>query len=178
MRWPRGRVASFLTGLLVGIAIVVAVVAVAPTLTGWRTLTVMSGSMEPAISTGDLVVTRPVAAASVRAGTVVTFRDPSGRDRLITHRVQRAVVEAGSVQVTTRGDANNASEQWRTARGGRVGVVQYRVRGIGFAFAALSTPVARIALIAIPLLVWGILTLVSTWRPAPAPTDLGAVAHA
>jgi len=57
---------------------------------GLQAFTVMSGSMEPAIRTGDLIVAEHIALLDARPGDVVTFVDPLNRGRLITHRVRRA----------------------------------------------------------------------------------------
>src|ERR671918_635262 len=64
-----------------------------------RPLTVLSGSMEPTLDTGD--------------GVVVTFRDPHGR--LITHRVRAVRERRSGFEFVTKGDANNASERWKIA---------------------------------------------------------------
>ena len=51
-------------------------------------LHVRSGSMSPAIETGDVVVTEPLSPLSARVGDIVTFRDPEGGGKLFSHRVQ------------------------------------------------------------------------------------------
>src|SRR5687767_8761046 len=80
-------------------ALVVAAAALVLTLVaftdGLRPFVVRSGSMAPAIDTGDIVVTRPVTPDQLGSGDVVTFRDPSRSDALVTHRV---------VKVTQQGD--------------------------------------------------------------------------
>jgi signal peptidase len=67
---------------------------------------VLSPSMEPAFSPGDLVVTRPVAAADVRVGDVVVLPRPDAPGERYAHRV----VEADGPVVRTKGDANAAAD--------------------------------------------------------------------
>jgi signal peptidase len=43
---------------------------------GWRVDTVLSGSMEPSLRSGGIVVTRPVTLSDIRSGDVITFRSP------------------------------------------------------------------------------------------------------
>lgn len=130
---------------------------------GHRSFTVMSGSMEPALSTGDLVVVAPIRPLEARAGDAVTFRDPEGSDRMITHRV-RAVRERGTdVSFTTKGDANNDTERWTVAREGQIGRVAYRLRGLGFVLLWTRSPIGRILLIAFPLGALGLWALVRIW---------------
>ena len=70
-------------------------------------LIVVSGSMEPAISTGSYVVARPVAASTVEVGDIVSVRSQDGRS--IIHRV--VSVDDGpedTMLLRLQGDANNA----------------------------------------------------------------------
>ena len=72
-------------------------------------LIVVSGSMEPAISTGSYVVARPVAASTVEVGDIVSVRSQDGRS--IIHRV--VSVDDGpedTMLLRLRGDANNATD--------------------------------------------------------------------
>ena len=91
-----------------------------PLAVGWTPRVIMSGSMEPRIHVGDIVVTRTVPAASLHAGQVVTVEDPDHPGRTRTHRV--LLREAGGVLVL-KGDAN------RNADSSRVSVDD--VRGVG-----------------------------------------------
>src|SRR3954470_4672297 len=86
-------------------------------------LVVASGSMAPAIDTGDLIVTMPVAPAKVRAGQVVTFRDPTRHNRLVSHRVRAVTVTGDRTDLVTKGDRNTGVERWSVASHGTIGRV-------------------------------------------------------
>lgn len=75
-------------------------------------MTVLTGSMEPVISPGDMIVVRGVdSPADVRVGDVVTFQPVSNDPALITHRVVEKRFGSGSgVSFVTRGDANGADD--------------------------------------------------------------------
>lgn len=87
------------TVLWLALAVLVPTVAL-----GFRPHAIVSGSMEPAIRAGDVVLTATVD-HPVEPGRVITFTDPNRADRLITHRVV-TVGEDGHYR--TRGDANEA----------------------------------------------------------------------
>jgi signal peptidase len=71
-----GKIAgNIATGLFVLLFIVAAVIILAP-FAGWHIDTVLSGSMEPAIPTGSMVITGPVAASDIRVGDVIAFSPP------------------------------------------------------------------------------------------------------
>jgi signal peptidase I len=141
--------------------------AAAPQLLGFRSFTVRSGSMTPAIETGDVVVTKPISPLAARIGDVVTFVDPEGTGKLFSHRVQSVRAAGDEVAFVTRGDANTSTERWRVPAGGSIGRVAYRIPKIGYALSWIDSGPARLALIAIPalLLLWG--ALMRIWRPAP-----------
>src|SRR5439155_7599594 len=117
-----GRLRMFLAwggaGLVAGLAAVV----VLPGMLGYHSLTVLSGSMEPAIHVGDVVVERSISPLDARVGDIVTFRDPGDQHILITHRVRAIHVAAGNVHITTKGDANNSAERWTVPMGGSIGL--------------------------------------------------------
>jgi signal peptidase I len=141
--------------------------AVAPQLLGFRSFTVRSGSMTPAIETGDVVVTQPISPLSARVGDIVTFVDPEGTGKLFSHRVQSVRAVGDEVAFITRGDANTSTEHWRVPANGSIGHVVYRIPKIGYALSWIDSGPARLALIAVPalLLLWA--ALVRIWRPQP-----------
>ncbi len=134
---------------------------------GYRPFTVMSGSMSPAIGTGDVVVVQRIGASAAAAGDIITFPDPSGRDRLITHRVRRTRREADSLHFETKGDANNAAEQWSVAATGDIGRVRHRLPKLGYALVFASGPYGKILLAVIPVLLLAGFELARLWRPRP-----------
>jgi signal peptidase len=132
---------------------------------GDRPFTVLSGSMEPVIHTGDVVISSPIAAVEARPGDIVTFRDPSDSRRLITHRLRSMELRGGSVRAVTKGDANNTAERWSVPAGATVGRVVVRVPRAGYALAAVRGPWGKLLLVVVPAVLLGALELVRIWRP-------------
>jgi signal peptidase I len=135
-----------------------------------RAMSVLSGSMEPTLHVGDLVVTRVVSPRDLVAGDIVTYRDPA-RARYVTHRVQSVVWRGELADVLTRGDANEVGEEWTVAADGSVGLVVLRIPGAGYALAALGTTVGQLVLgaIALALAGWAIELI---WRKPVPPAAL------
>ena len=152
-------------GVAAGVAVGILAVTVVGLALGLRGLTVRSGSMSPAIGTGDVVVQRMVPAASLRVGDVATFRDPEGAPRLITHRVVGIARRGDVVEVVTRGDANTRAERWSIAADGRVGRVAGRVPHAGAALAWTTTPAGRLATLGLPPVALAAWALAGIWRP-------------
>jgi signal peptidase len=96
----------FLAGLgglavVAGLAWLAVLAVVTPLVLGWKSVVVTSGSMEPALHRGDVVLASPYDGKALGTGTVVVFDE--GRRGLMTHRVV-ARNDDGTYQ--TRGDNN------------------------------------------------------------------------
>lgn len=151
--------------LTLGLALGVFGVIVVPSLFGGRSLTVMSGSMEPALGVGDVIINSRVSPSDVRVGDIVTFSDPEGTRKLITHRVRRLRIADGTAHVVTKGDNTNTVERWDIPADGSLGRVEFRVPLLGFLVFWLHGPLGRIALIVIPALLLAGFELWRIWRP-------------
>jgi signal peptidase I len=142
-RRPRGAVAG-----VVGVVVLV-LAALASQLAGYRALVISSGSMQPLLSVGDLVVSRSTPAGRLHPGDIVTFRDPALGNRFVTHRVVRLTPASGQVTVQTKGDANLVPEQWAVADSATVGLLVTRVPAHGEWLLWLQSGWARIALVSL-----------------------------
>lgn len=80
-----------------------------PTIMGNKFFTVLTGSMEPAIMTGDLIIVKETAPEAIVAGDVITFGSTSS-ENVTTHRVKEVINENGQIQYITQGDANNVQD--------------------------------------------------------------------
>jgi len=72
-------------------------------------LTVQSGSMEPNLSVGDVVISAKSDIDDIKVGDVITFRYSSDNDpyKCYTHRVNKIInTEDGNIMFQTKGDAN------------------------------------------------------------------------
>jgi signal peptidase len=157
-------VVRLVISLLTGVATAVALAFVASTVLGYQHFTVMSGSMEPTISTGDVIVDKRISPLSARVGDVVTFPDPSNAERLISHRVQAMRVADGTVYFQTKGDANNDVQKWTSSAGGSIGRVVLDVPKIGYLMFWIGSRWGRLLVVVLPLLLLGAYELRSILR--------------
>lgn len=103
---------------LVMVAIVCALFVV-PRLSGGASLTVLTGSMEPALSPGDVIVVRGAdptdVCSAVDIGQIVTFYPEPNDPTLISHRVVGKTIgtfdDGTSCRLITQGDANSAVDE-------------------------------------------------------------------
>ena len=155
--------------LLVLVAIVAfAGLAVGPHVAGYRTMTMLTGSMSPDIDPGDVIVVTPLPISQVEAGMVISYHIPIDDHRLVTHRVLAVETSPeGAVTVQTQGDANDAPDPWRaTLRGDTAWQVSAVIPDLGHAIEFLRTPTISHTLVyGAPALLAGWL-LLSLWTPA------------
>ncbi len=165
MRWRTiGRLLwRMATWTAIGFVLALLLAAALPVALGDRSLVVLSGSMAPAIETGDVVAVAPIAPASARVGDVVTFEH---HGKLTSHRARAIERRGDEVLFTTQGDANTGQERWKVPADGRIGRVVYRVPKLGFALARIQSPAGRLGLIVLPALLLGFSLMRSIWRRA------------
>jgi len=159
---------ALVTGLAIGAVLALGVAAAGPRIIGWQPMTILTGSMRPALRPGDVVVDRMVAPTAVRPGDIVTFHDPNRAGKLVTHRVRFVARRGALVDVVTRGDANNVSERWSIAADGRIGRVAYRIPSLGYLGQWVGTPLGRLLAIVVPALLLALIELRAVWRSPPA----------
>jgi signal peptidase len=166
---PSNAIVLLNLGLTTLCAVAVAVVlalSIGPRFLAYETFIVRSGSMEPAIGTGALVIVQPVDPRQIEVGDVITYRRPEDPDNTITHRV--VDVRAGGTGATapvfrTRGDANNAVDPWEVQLQGVAWRVTFSVPVAGFLFAFTQQPVGRGLFLILPGLGLGALWLHRTY---------------
>ena len=112
---------------------------------------VQSGSMEPAIKTGGVVIVKPVKNYSV--GDVVTFGKDTKIDVPTTHRIINSRVAEGSFLFTTKGDANEDKDTKEIREQEIIGKVFFSVPFAGYVLAVAKKPLGFAVLIIVPSLI-------------------------
>jgi signal peptidase len=124
-------------------------VAVLPLVSGIELRNVVSGSMEPSIAKGAMVIAAPTNFDGIESGDVILFRAP-GESRIITHRVHATHDDHGLRTLETRGDANAKSDPWRLSSGDVLGEVRADMPIAGIVVERIRTPLGFALLVAIP----------------------------
>ncbi|MEJ1920882.1 signal peptidase I [Microbacterium sp. KHB019] len=135
-----------------------------------KPLIVISGSMEPGIMTGDLIVDTRVAAEDLVAGDVVSLPSELTGD-LVTHRIEAIAPNGvGGYTVTMKGDNNEYSDALDYTISGEVWRPALQLSGWGTAAMRMTTPAVALPLLAglLGLLGLSMLTPPSGPRRTPA----------
>ena len=95
-------------------------------ITGNEAFAVATGSMEPEIPVGSLVIVKHTDAASVADGDVIAFEKGGA---IVVHRVLENNAAAG--EITTKGDANDVQDPRPVRYGEVIGVVTHHYASLG-----------------------------------------------
>jgi signal peptidase len=143
---------------------------------GHPVLTVLSGSMTPTFSPGDLVIDNAVTASNagrLAVGNVITFRLPSGG--LVTHRIVRIITTPTGVTYQTRGDANNIADSDPVAPSQVIGTYSKRIPYAGYALRAAKSRLGLFLLVFVPLIAFVATEIAKRWGK-PSGSDQQALA--
>jgi signal peptidase len=151
----------FGTGLVFLFLAAVVIVILAPHF-GWRVDSVLSGSMEPQIKVGGIVVTQPIDSKDIKIGDAITFYCPLNK-QMVTHRV--IAVEIGeSSYFRTKGDANENADPFVVPFTNLVGKVCLHIPYMGYVMQLIKTPLGLLLSLLIPGLIIIILESMNIWR--------------
>jgi signal peptidase len=136
----------FLT-FIVAIAILL-IVSVFPIGGNYKLFIVQSGSMEPAIKMGSLVIVKP--AKDYKIGDVISFGLVTKTKAPTTHRIYDIKVTDGKISYITKGDANNAPDQREVSKKDVIGKVLFSIPYLGYAVDFAKKPLGFALIILVP----------------------------
>lgn len=126
-----------------------------PGFKGYKPFIVLSGSMQPVIQEGDLIITREQDAQSLKEGDIIAYR--FGENAVITHRIQAMEESEGQLLFTTKGDFNNVEDRDKVSAERVEGKYIMRVPGLGSFAMFLQTPLGLLLVVGAPILLYIIL---------------------
>ena len=105
------KIWNVVSGILVALVVLLALLLVGARIVGLQVFTVLSGSMEPTYHTGSLIYVKKVDPYTIREGQPITFM--LDENTVATHRVVGIVsdeADASVIRFRTKGDANEAED--------------------------------------------------------------------
>jgi len=129
---------SFLLSFLIFIASIVILSNFNISVFGMRIFRVVTGSMEPEILIGDIILIKEQ--DDYKVNDIITFRY---KDNYITHRI----IKIDDNEIITKGDGNNKSDEPIT-KDNVVGKVIFYFKGLNYLFRAILNPISLILIFA------------------------------
>ena len=135
------KIWNVVTTILVIAVVVFALLLVGVRVIGFKTYTVLSGSMEPNYHVGSLVYVKPVDPFDIKAGDVITFM--LNDTALATHRVVEVIPDeedTSVVRFTTKGDANEHEDANPVHSNNVIGKVVFTIPYLGYISSFIQHP--------------------------------------
>lgn len=127
------------------------VVSVFPISGNYKVMVVKSGSMEPTIHTGAIVVVKPI--SDYKIGDIITFGKTSKTEVPTTHRVYDIKVQGGQPIYITKGDANNGPDGKEITKEDVIGKTLFSIPLIGYAVDFAKKPLGFMLIIVVPAVI-------------------------
>lgn len=161
-------IALILVSLFVLLSVVLTPAGQVPQVLGHSVFRVMTGSMEPALPEGALLVVRKTPPEEIKPGDVISFfsADPALGGAVNTHRVVRVENEDGKRLFITKGDANYIEDRYPVEESLLVGRAVFSSAWLGKTVILLSNPLVFGTIILLPLLVILLMNLLRAVRIA------------
>ncbi|KEZ51680.1 signal peptidase I [Metabacillus indicus] len=120
----------------------------APELFGYKALTILSNSMQPQFSAGDLIIINTKKQPKIN--DIITFKNQEGL--IITHRITEIIQTSSSLSYRTMGDYNQIEDEFLTSPKDVLGVKATVVPFAGYVAQFISSPVGIFLFIVLPLI--------------------------
>lgn len=137
-----------LTALALGALLVAMQTSLIP---GYEVRIVQSGSMEPAISTGSVVIVKDQSTYTI--GDVITFGGERTGSIPTTHRIMEEVIQSGERAFITKGDANESADLELVRESSVRGVVIVSIPFLGYILDFARQPLGFFLLVGVPALI-------------------------
>lgn len=108
---------------------------------GYRYYTVLTPSMEPELSVGDVVIVKLKNAEDINIGDIITFNPSNDSTAYLTHRVTEKLEnyqETGVTCFKTKGDANEVEDGFLIDSSRVIGTVSFDIPKVGYAIRFLQ----------------------------------------
>ncbi|MFK3939554.1 signal peptidase I [Alkalihalobacillus sp. NPDC078783] len=123
-----------------------------PNIFGFSALTILSNSMQPEFSEGDVIFIKQTQASDLKQNDIITFGTPEGNR--VTHRITETNNHENQIAFTTKGDNNNVIDAEPVQEGQVIGKVLFSIPKLGFLARFLSEPIGFVLIIVLPLVAY------------------------
>ncbi len=96
---------------------------------GVKPIVIITGSMQPTIKEGDLLVIKECDIKDITIGNIIQYQL---NDYTVVHRVIKIYQERNAIKLITKGDNNNNEDRYPVTKDNLVGCLKYRLPYLGY----------------------------------------------
>lgn len=123
---------------------------------GYKVFNIISGSMEPNLNIGDIVIIKEIKTENIEKGDIITFRQ---EESAITHRVVDIVKENENTYYQTKGDNNNANDDVLVSNKDIEGIYVFRIPKLGIIISNIRNTTSIIIIVLVLYLIYKIMQI-------------------
>lgn len=135
------KICNWISRIIFVVLLILVLLLFVPNFVGYKTFSVISGSMEPNIPVGSLVYAKSVEFDDLKAGDIISYK--LSEDTMVTHRIDSINEEQRTL--VTKGDANDNVDSAEVQESQIVGKVAFSIPLLGFIAIYSRTPLAIVA---------------------------------
>lgn len=136
------KICNWISRIIFIILLILVLLMFVPNFIGFKTFSVISGSMEPNIPVGSLVYAKSVDFDELEAGDIISYQ--LSEDTMVTHRIDSINEEQKTI--VTKGDANDNVDSAEVQESQVVGKVIFSIPLLGYIAIYSRTPLAIVVL--------------------------------
>lgn len=166
-----GGVAKALSSIVLGGVLLLIAIAGGGMALGLLRFTVIdTGSMRPTLNPGDVAILTSEPTSDLHKGQIVAFHPPGEPRLTVIHRAVSVEHTKNGVIFQTKGDANNARDQWRAhTKGNVVWHEDFKLPKFGYLAVWSQQRLARFGLLSVIVILIVSMQLGWIWRPGSRP---------
>ena len=142
------KIVYYLFLLIIAAIALLLIISVLPITGNIKFMIVQSGSMQPEIKTGSIVMTKP--SNEYKVGDIITFGAYSKTKAPTTHRIYEIQEQNGQKVYITKGDMNNAPDSKPITKREIIGKVMFDAPYLGYVVAFTRKPMGFVLVLLIP----------------------------
>lgn len=135
------RIWKWISGVLVGLVVLLAIALVGVRLIGLQPFVVLSGSMRPTYEVGSLIYVKSVDYKELKVGDPITYM--ISQDTVVTHRIIEVLVDEedpNTIRYFTQGDANEQPDGTSVHYKNIIGKPVFSIPYLGYVFNYIQNP--------------------------------------
>lgn len=117
---------------------------------GYEINVVLSNSMEPVYTTGELLLIKPAVANEIKVNDIISYKGSGNSDNVITHRV--IDIDQNNQVFITKGDANDSQDSNPVAFTRLKGIVKTNIPYLGYVYGLIQSVSTKVVLVSLVLI--------------------------
>lgn len=144
------KINNIVSTILLNLCFIYLIITLGPRLLGYEVNVVLSNSMEPVYSTGELLLVKPAKADEIKVNDIISFKGSGVSGNVITHRVIK--IDQEKQVFITKGDANSSQDSNPVAFSRLNGIVKINIPYIGYIYGMIQSMIVKIILAGLVLI--------------------------